>query len=587
MHHIARVRLGNYKSFIDETIELSNFSILVGCNNAGKSNLMLAIRWVLRGAALSINDFNDREKPVSVEAEINGIDQQILNSLGETHRPRIEPFIMNQMLKIKREQDQPGGVSRDARLQVWDFDENCWRANPTGLDAAIKAAFPEPIVVGAMENAAEDAGKFSKSTTIGRILSDILEPLRQTQAEEVASAFLALERILSFDGEQKATELRSLDNRIQPALDKFFPGLEAKVHIESPSLDSLIKGGTIKLSESDYDGASTKDVTTLGHGAQRSIQMALLKVLSEIKRDAGSAGSTTLLMIDEPELYLHPQAIESLRSSLRTLSTEGYQILMSTHSPQMITRQDAQDVILLRKSAARGSHARASLRTAVVDAIEQADHQSEVLFSLTNSSKFLFSEKIVLAEGKTEQRLLPELFQAATGCTLQEAKLALIDLGGAQNVPKAMLVMSAMDVDTKSVVDLDFVFRTAVDAGYLASNDSDLSSFKNRLKALANSHGFVLDAEGLPQSGNNFSAARIYEILAADNDARTSVEKLHDKLKIKNIWVWTSGTIEKHLGLRTKTSLEWSRLVVRLHNEPIEQVVTDSSVIDLCNWLMD
>ena len=63
-----------------------------------------------------------------------------------------------------------------------------------------------------------------------------------------------------------------------------------------------------------------RDVSALGHGAQRSIQMALVRHLADIKRDSGEQASNTILLIDEPELYLHPQAIEVLRDALKTLS---------------------------------------------------------------------------------------------------------------------------------------------------------------------------------------------------------------------------------------------------------------------------
>ena len=55
-------------------------------------------------------------------------------------------------------------------------------------------------------------------------------------------------------------------------------------------------------------------LSTLGHGAQRSIQMTLIRHLADLKLNNQEQATTTLLLIDEPELYLHPQAIEILRS---------------------------------------------------------------------------------------------------------------------------------------------------------------------------------------------------------------------------------------------------------------------------------
>lgn len=80
--------------------------------------------------------------------------------------------------------------------------------------------------------------------------------------------------------------------------------------------------------------------------------MALVRHLADIKRATGGATSNTILLIDEPELYLHPQAIEILRDSLKILSNQGYQIIFTTHSPFMITSNDVVNTILITKNDA-------------------------------------------------------------------------------------------------------------------------------------------------------------------------------------------------------------------------------------------
>ena len=41
---IREVQIHNYRSIADERIRLGNYSLLIGANNAGKSNLIDAIR---------------------------------------------------------------------------------------------------------------------------------------------------------------------------------------------------------------------------------------------------------------------------------------------------------------------------------------------------------------------------------------------------------------------------------------------------------------------------------------------------------------------------------------------------------------
>ena len=53
MHKISEVIIRNFKSCRDTTLLLSEFTPLVGYNNAGKSNCLSAIQWLIRRASLS------------------------------------------------------------------------------------------------------------------------------------------------------------------------------------------------------------------------------------------------------------------------------------------------------------------------------------------------------------------------------------------------------------------------------------------------------------------------------------------------------------------------------------------------------
>src|SRR5882724_10382429 len=60
---LTRLRLTNFKSFVDEEIELAPLTLLVGANASGKSNLLDAI-WFLHGLSLllSADDILNGEK---------------------------------------------------------------------------------------------------------------------------------------------------------------------------------------------------------------------------------------------------------------------------------------------------------------------------------------------------------------------------------------------------------------------------------------------------------------------------------------------------------------------------------------------
>lgn len=587
-HILSEITIKNFKSIRNETFELSAFTPLVGYNNAGKSNMLEAIKWLLRKTALSDSSFHDTALPVEMEGVISGITQAILDQLPENQRTSIQPFLISDSLSIKRVQPQPNVGVAQIRLLVKDpaniGTANEWRANPTGLDQAIQALFPEPIHIGAMENAEEDVSKSKNTTTIGKLLAEIIGPIQTSYSTQVQTALDGIKDLLDADGTSRAAELNAFDAAVNGKVESFFPGVNIKVHVPTPELKEVFSKGTIKVFENLNPAG--RDVSALGHGAQRSIQMALVRHLADIKRDSGEQASNTILLIDEPELYLHPQAIEVLRDALKTLSTQGYQVIFSTHSPFMITSNDVGNTLLIRKNDTQGTHKRNSLRAAIPTVVTAAPSQLELIFSLSHSSNILFSERVILAEGTTENRLLPSIIQKVTTRTIGLHKTALVSMGGSGNTRKAMLVLNTMDIPTKAIVDLDFALKHGERDGFLMAGDADVAAIQTHLASIAPTHSITLNA-GWP-TNSSMSAVDAFRLLAREAAIQANLAALKAKMQTAGIYVWTKGTIEDHLGGIPKNETGWANFNARLDTEDLNVILPNDhqEITDLVTWLI-
>lgn len=458
-HKISTVEIKNYKSIVSAELKLSSFTPLVGYNNAGKSNCLSAIQWILKKSSLSDKDFFDSSQPVEVIATVNGVNQALLDLMPPRQKSSIESYVQNETLKIKRVQETPNVKVAEIRIAVWDNSSNDWAVNPTGLDSALSVLLPEPIRIGAMENAAEDASKAKTSTTIGKLLGEFLSPVKTAHEADLNQHLNEVDRRISSDGDMRFSELSIIDQNVNAKVNDLFPGMSVKLHFDTPKIDDLIKAGTLKVFEGAGNG---RDFSSYGHGAQRSIQMALVQYLAEIKRSNSNSASTTLLLIDEPELYLHPFAIEQVREALVALSLNGYQVVISTHSAQMITPELAEHTLLIRKSDVLGSHSRLRLADAIQTVVPNSTHQMEQLFNLAHSSQLLFAENVVLTEGKTELRLLPFLFKTIAGLTMGQEKHALVAQSGVNDTKKSLEILTAMDLPTKAICESPRVHRRPV-----------------------------------------------------------------------------------------------------------------------------
>jgi putative ATP-dependent endonuclease of OLD family len=589
-HKIIEISISNFKSIVTETFELSDFTPLVGYNNAGKSNLLSAIKWLLRKASLGVDAFNNVANAVVVEGKITGIGEELLQNLAPNHRASIEPYIVNGELRVKRVQNVPSDTATNIKLFV--FSPNApsldreWVSNPAGIDNAVNAIFPEPIQIGAMENAEEDVSKSRATTTIGKLLGEIIGPIELQYGAHVQTALDGLKNILDAEGVQRAPELTQFDADVNAKIDSFFPDVKIKLHVPTPELREVFNKGTIKIYEPH--NINGRDISSLGHGAQRSIQMALIRHLAEIKRTAQSHSTTTLLLIDEPELYLHPQAIEIVRDALKTLSTEGYQVIFSTHSPLMITHKDVGNAVLIRKSQIRGTHTRRTLKAAIPEIEQDAPSQMQLLFSLSNSSNILFSEKVFLTEGITELRVLPKVFEKVIGGSLGIHKCCVVKQGGVASTKKSMRVLDVMDLPNKAIVDLDYIFKHAVSDGFILANDPDVTACRQAMERLAIAHGISLSNDGWPEKRNSsMSPSAAFALMATDPDAALNINNLHEKLKLQKVWVWRKGSIEQHLGISGKNESAWAIFCGQLDSATVENTIADhAGVISCMNWLM-
>lgn len=588
MHHISELKIQGFKSISGETFPLSHYTPLVGYNNAGKTNILRAASWVIKKFSLSAEDFNDVNVPVTVEAEISGITAEVLDALDAAHRNRIEPLVNEGKIKIRRSQTTPGQSAASIRFEVEKEQDGAmvWVVNPTGIDPAISALFPDPIMVGAMENATEDVAKFGSGTTIGKLLKEIMGPVIDRHSPAVAEALDAVGRQLSANAAEKDETLRALDASIQGELARLFPGVTAKTHVPVPDFADFMKSATIRIFEDGFDHPDGRDASSFGHGAQRSIQIALIKCLAEVKRAAGGhAGRTTLLLIDEPELYLHPQAIEVVRAALSRLAGEGYQIIITTHSANMIARSDAKNALLIRRSAEHGTTCLPRMKDVVEQAIAEADHQSEALFALSNSSKVLFSEKVVITEGKTERMILPAVFENLFGLTPGEDKIGVVDIGGVHNIPDTMRILRAMGLPCKAIVDLDFVFRTAPAKALIAADHEAIVGCKAILARLAAAGAVGLDGSGLPTKHAGNPAISAFELLAVEAEAAPHIEALFTEMQRHGIWLWKKGAIEAYLNI-AKTDAARMTFIDRINDEAYRAALPDyPGISEAMAWL--
>jgi predicted ATP-dependent endonuclease of OLD family len=590
---ITKIEVKNFKSIINESFELKDYTTIVGCNNVGKSNLMSAICWLIKRRGLGSEYFNDSNAPIEVTGEISGITPELLAEINVRHATAITPYIVNGRLLIRRTQRIPNETASNLVIQVGEYDaatgDTTWKANPAGIDAGLSYLFPDPVMINAMEDAYEDVSKFKTSTTIGKLLGLIFKTIEDNHGDALRTALTQFQSMLSTSGGERLQELCDFDAGASRIVNDFFPGISLKADIPAIEIKEVMKSGSILV----YEGEHTegRDASSMGHGVQRSIQVSLIRYLAETTSGDINTGRRTLLFIDEPELFLHPQAIEIVRDSLKLLSGRGYQVVVSTHSPVMITKDDIEHTIMLKKEPGRGTVKRLTMYNAIRRIEQDAASQLRYVFELSNSSYTLFSDKIILVEGETEEFVLPQVVKAIKGKTLGLFKTALIRLRGCGDIKKTQEIFSTMDIPCKALADIDVMFSKCNEMGIVDTSNVDYNACIAIMNRIASDpiNRICLNNDGWPKKGNGFIRPEAaFELMAQDPEAITHISNLHELYKAHNIWVWKEGSIEKYLGLNAKSIHVWSGFCDRLESDLYHNVIAEhSKVLECINWLLD
>jgi len=181
---------------------------------------------------------------------------------------------------------------------------------------------------------------------------------------------------------------------------------------------------------------------------------------------AGGVGGE-LLLIEEPELMLTPQAQRHLANLLRMLAESGNQVIYSTRSPAFVDATHAEEIVRLDLHAS-GSIARRTTPRSLTDEqrlrlAAEFDHERSEMF---------FARGVILAEGRTERFALPLIFRVL-GHDLDAEGIAMVEVGGKANLPLVAGVLNDLRIPCLVVHDTDRGHDPGLDAAIEAAVGAD------------------------------------------------------------------------------------------------------------------
>lgn len=432
--HISKVVIQNFRSIKYLEFFPSNICALVGHNNAGKTNILSALNFLLgeifpskRGIELSDFYQRDTSNPIYIKVEFveNPYD---LHSLwcsipGNNERPEVK--------------------ARTSRGTVYvsnDIRDQC-----------------ALVYLDANRNLDYHLGH-SKWTLFGRVL-------RQLDADfRVQASSHQLDQLTHYFHETLAllkTKLYSdFEETIKMSFQEQIRQTNHQLSIEFRTFDPLNYYRAIQPLL--VEAGQQKNPVESGQGMRNLILLALFRTYAKVFR--GDA----IIAIEEPEIYLHPHAQRSLSSLFNEVALEGNQIFYSTHSSNFVDIENFDQICLVEKCADENGDICTQIRQVSADELLQRRQtrypsvrmstaslreRLQNLCDLEHNEAF-FARKVVLVEGDTEEYVLP-IFARHLEYDFNDHGISIVNARGKSNLDQLYDLYTSFQIPTYIIFDND------------------------------------------------------------------------------------------------------------------------------------
>jgi predicted ATP-dependent endonuclease of OLD family len=170
------------------------------------------------------------------------------------------------------------------------------------------------------------------------------------------------------------------------------------------------------------------DCEEVGAGMQNLLMISIFQTYSELME------GKVIFGIEEPEIYLYPQAQRSLYKSFQNLS-ENSQIFYTTHNPNFVDASRADDIFLLRKNTEKGTY-KLEKQDYFTTFNANKDELKYKIYTHFNPERneLFFAKKVLFVEGDSDKILFSTLCEKKWNIDLDQNGVSIISCSGKAGV---------------------------------------------------------------------------------------------------------------------------------------------------------
>lgn len=312
-----------------------------------------------------------------------------------------------------------------------------------------------------------DETKIKSTSLFGRLLARAIKEMAEKD-ERFSSLLTRMKALVDTlnrpeaggKGERPA-QLTSLEGNLDAELKEW--GVRVEIEVLPPAIDKIFEMGTnLHLDDGVRTLAEQK-----GHGLQRAVLFALMRAWAKslhpnaeetiaVGTKPRAASDTIIFAVEEPELFLHPQAQRRLAKALEEIAgTPGHQVFLCSHSTHFVDLEHYKRVAIAYKPTAEDG---TKVRQCMKDLFEgESLDERKKRFRMAkwinpDRGEIFFARRAVFVEGETETTMIPYL---ADRLGVLDPEVSIVDCGSKNNLLLYISIATAFKIPFMVVHDED------------------------------------------------------------------------------------------------------------------------------------
>jgi predicted ATP-dependent endonuclease of OLD family len=410
---ISSIYVNSFRSLCEFDLSLPSLSVLIGRNDAGKSNVLRAVQLLLDDRAIShvsLYDWSRASKRERYPRQIK-IRAMLKGDSSLTICRKIEVDAVEEPPPGRR----GGGAKKvvlkkaSATSTLHVVDGSTCRLITSEEERRIPSFYYLRPRTGALQEAF-DPRKENNTLTL---IKDWMPPELRTER-----ALVNLMRKYAPGETPLKAYAEFFEKEVLAALTTAFtPDFHVSLNVDYRS-----EGRGLLFVREMSDAQAKKAFSRLPldhHGSGFIATVAMIFSIAVLQEYHRQLNKPLIIAVEEPEVHLHSNAQRTFLSYLKKVSKE-HQVILTTHSPIFVDRAEPENVTVLRRVttseeiATKGSNKELKAGTTQPIADSYKDNWKEIVDTLGIhlSDALMAGEVNLVVEGATETVLLPAMAQA-------------------------------------------------------------------------------------------------------------------------------------------------------------------------------